>query len=266
MADSTNDSDSDLEYSDCLEAAELGNDLKVDELADVKNDEKSCNKNDSNEKFFDIHSSLGDEKAEADDEDEVDPLKMRQEEDDKLTEEEKEIRRKSAKALKDEGNVLYLAGENSSAIAKYSEGLELCPLCFKEDRAILFANRAAVHIKTDEKEAAIQDCSRAIDLKPDYVKALLRRGQALEDVDKPHEALKDFEKALEVDPGLKEARAACMRLPDKIREKDEKLKEEMLENLKKLGNMVLRPFGLSTNNFNVIQDPSTGGYSVNFQK
>ena len=91
MADSTNDSDSDLEYSDCLEAAELGNDLKVDELADVKNDEKSCNKNDSNEKFFDIHSSLGDEKAEADDEDEVDPLKMRQEEEDKLTEEEKEV-------------------------------------------------------------------------------------------------------------------------------------------------------------------------------
>ncbi len=61
-----------------------------------------------------------------------------------------QIRRKSAKALKDEGNVLYLAGENSSAIAKYSEGLELCPLCFKEDRAILFANRAAVHIKTVE--------------------------------------------------------------------------------------------------------------------
>jgi hypothetical protein len=52
--------------------------------------------------------------------------------------------------LKDEGNVLYLAGENSAAIAKYSEGLELCPLCFKEDRAILFANRAAVHIKTVE--------------------------------------------------------------------------------------------------------------------
>ena len=62
----------------------------------------------------------------------------------------------------------------------------------------------------DRKEAAIEDCARAIELKPDYVKALLRRGQAFEDSDRPHEAFKDFEKALEIDPGLKEAKAACM--------------------------------------------------------
>ena len=59
-------------------------------------------------------------------------------------------RRKEAKALKEDGNRLYLEGSNSEAEAKYSEGLDVCPLCYKEDRAMLYSNRAAVHIKTVE--------------------------------------------------------------------------------------------------------------------
>merc|ERR1719245_1353606 len=86
------------------------------------------------------------------------------------------------------------------------------------------------------------------------------------DTDKPHEAMKDFEKVLEFDPGHKDARMAVMRLPEKIKAKDEKLKEEMMSNLKNLGNMVLKPFGLSTNNFSMVQDPNTGGYNIQFKQ
>lgn len=71
---------------------------------------------------------------------------------------------------------------------------------------------------------------------------------------------------IELDRSVEEAAQALVRLPPKIDERNEKLKTEMLGKLKDLGNMFLRPFGLSTNNFQMKQDPATGSYSVNFDK
>jgi len=193
-------------------------------------------------------------------------LKERIELEEKLSEEERLNRKEEALDFKKIGNDLYLAGENVEAAQNYDQALDICPLCYKEDRAILLSNKAAANLKMGLQEKAIENCSEAIELNPNYVKAILRRAQTYEDTDKPHEAMKDFEKVLELDPANKEARMAVMRLPEKIREKDEKLKEEMMDGLKKLGNMCLKPFGLSTNNFNMVQDPNTGGYNIQFNK
>lgn len=46
----------------------------------------------------------------------------------------------------------------------------------------------------------------------------------------------------------------------------EKDKEEMLKNLKDVGEKCLGWFGMSMDQFNMQQDPKTGGYSVNFQQ
>ncbi|CAB1421735.1 unnamed protein product [Pleuronectes platessa] len=180
-----------------------------------------------------------------------------------LTDEERESRRQQSLILKEKGNIQFKVRDYTAADVTYTEALVLCPVCFPGERSVLFSNRAAARLHLDLKEQAISDCTRAIELNPDYVRALLRRAELYEQTEKLDEALDDYKKVLERDPTQTSARQACMRLPQQIQEKNEKLKEEMLGKLKDVGNMILRPFGLSTNNFQVNQDQS-GSYSINF--
>ncbi|XP_057676314.1 tetratricopeptide repeat protein 1 [Corythoichthys intestinalis] len=186
------------------------------------------------------------------------------EEEDKLTEEEEESRRLHSLTLKEEGNSHFKNGDWSAAEQSYTRALRLCPRRFASERAVLFSNRAAARLRLERKEDGISDCSRALELNPDYVKALLRRAELYEQTEQLEKALEDYQKVLERDPRHAAARRACARLPQQIHEKNEKLKEEMLGKLKELGNMVLRPFGLSTGNFRVDRDADTGSYSINF--
>ncbi|XP_005376309.1 PREDICTED: tetratricopeptide repeat protein 1 [Chinchilla lanigera] len=181
-----------------------------------------------------------------------------------MPDEEKQKRREESTKLKEEGNEQFKKGDYVDAESSYTHALQMCPACFQKDRSILFSNRAAARMKQDKKEMAISDCSKAIQLNPSYIRALLRRAELYEKMDKLDEALEDYTAVLEKDPSVHQAREACMRLPKQIEERNERLKEEMLGKLKDLGNLVLRPFGLSTENFQIKQDSSTGSYSINF--
>ncbi|NXP03393.1 TTC1 protein, partial [Thinocorus orbignyianus] len=181
-----------------------------------------------------------------------------------MPEEEKQKRRKESTMLKEKGNEQFKKGDYGEAEDSYTKALQICPACFQKDRAVLFSNRAAAKMKQDKTEAALGDCSKAVELDPNYIRALLRRAELYEKTEKLDEALEDYKAILEKDPSVPQAREACMRLPRQIEERNEKLKKEMLGKLKDLGNLVLRPFGLSTENFQIKQDSSTGSYSINF--
>ena len=183
-----------------------------------------------------------------------------------LTEEELDRRKHESNDLKTKGNDLFKQKLYDESIDCYTEALSICPKQLVCERSVLHSNRSAALIHCNRLDEALEDSNAAIDLNPDYVKAILRRAQMYRQInDKLDDSLKDYQRVLELDPNCTEAVVACDQLKTEIIERNERLKTEMMSKLKDLGNLVLRPFGLSTDNFKLSQNADNGGYSVNFQ-
>lgn len=130
--------------------------------------------------------------------------------------------------------------------------------------SIYHSNRAAALFYLKRYEECIQDCSISMLLNPSYIKPVIRRMSAYESTDKIEEALNDAKHALTIDSGNKVVKNHVNRLQKLEDERMEKLKEETIGKLKDLGNSFLGNFGLSLDNFQTVQDPNTGGYSISF--
>eukprot|EP00741_Cyanophora_paradoxa_P002370 tig00000601_g2296.t1 len=136
----------------------------------------------------------------------------------------------------------------------------------QEELAAFFANRAAAYLKMAKNDAVVRDCNAALALHPKYVKALVRRSQAYEALEKYEQAANDLKAAVEVERDIPGAYADIKRLEAKENERREKEKEEMMGKLKELGNMFLGKFGLSTDNFKFVKDPNSGSYNISFSQ
>jgi DnaJ family protein C protein 7 len=108
---------------------------------------------------------------------------------------------KRAKALrqkKEEGNEVFKSGRLSEAYNLYSEALKIDPNN-KSTNAKLFFNRATVCSKLGRLNEAVADCSSALNLDENYLKALLRRAKCYMELGDFDEAVRDYEKALKMD-------------------------------------------------------------------
>lgn len=174
-----------------------------------------------------------------------------------------------ANEAKLEGNRLFGNGQYEEALLQYDVALQVSPPDVPssiELRSICHSNRGVCFLKLGKFEDTIKECSKALELNPSYMKALVRRGEAHEKLEHFEEAIADMKKILELDPSNDQAKRTIRRLEPLAAAKREKMKEEMIGKLKDMGNSLLGRFGMSVDNFKAVQDPNTGSYSISFQR
>lgn len=122
------------------------------------------------------------------------------------------------------------------------------------------------------KKLEISD-QRKDDIQRIRAKALMRRAKARSEKGGwgDLQSAEDDYKVLSQMPALppqdrKIVQKALAELPPRINIAKETEMGDMMGKLKELGNGILKPFGLSTDNFNMVKDENTGGYSMNFNQ
>ncbi|KAI1151661.1 hypothetical protein F4825DRAFT_462427 [Nemania diffusa] len=125
----------------------------------------------------------------------------------------------------------------------------------------------------NETEAQQVARKRQDDILRIRAKALMRRARArselggwsnLSGAEEDYKVLSTMTNLTSADEKI--VRTQLRTLPPRVKAAQEKEMSEMWGKLKDLGNGILKPFGLSTNNFQMVKDEKTGGYSMNFNQ
>ncbi|KAL8408384.1 hypothetical protein RB594_006989 [Gaeumannomyces avenae] len=143
-----------------------------------------------------------------------------------------------------------------------------------EEEIVSSGAAAAAPAPAVKEETAAQAARRlrVADVARIRAKALMRRARARSE-EGGWSSLAGAEEDYKVLSGManlgpadrKVVQAQLRALPPRTKAAQEKETAEMWGKLKQLGNGILSPFGLSTDNFKMVQDEKTGGYSMNFQ-
>lgn len=157
--------------------------------------------------------------------------------------------------------------------SNYIQALNVYSLCLKDARkakitdqtSILYCNRGICFNKLNDKEKALKNFTKAIEVNKNYSKAIANRFLLYYNKGDYLEALDDYNKLKEIDKVLWQSYAQMESdLQYKAETKKKQMTDEMLGKLKDLGNSLLGNFGISLDNFKMTPN-GQGGYSVQYQ-
>ena len=145
-----------------------------------------------------------------------------------------DIKRKAetVKKKKEAGITAAKAGKLDKAYELYSEAIQADP---QNRNAKLFFKRAMLGSKLKKEVEYLADCDMAIEIEPNYTKALVMRAKGSMKIEKYQVAVKDFENVLKDDDTNKEYKALLAEAKEKA-EKQQKKNKEKAEKKKDEGN------------------------------
>lgn len=128
------------------------------------------------------------------------------------------VHTEEAEIYKSKGNEAFKSEKYEEALSFYTKAVNLAETDSR-DLATYLKNRAAAYLKIKEYEKAIKDCDEALKIIPEDPKALFRRSQALENLEKFEEAYRDAKTIFTVDPNNKAVQPVLSRLHAIVQER-----------------------------------------------
>uniref|UniRef100_A0A7S2RU75 Protein unc-45 homolog B n=1 Tax=Mucochytrium quahogii TaxID=96639 RepID=A0A7S2RU75_9STRA len=103
---------------------------------------------------------------------------------------------------KERGNDAFKSGRINDALMCYTDGLGKIKSASEETKdiqVVLYQNRAACKLKEEDYQGAIEDCTKALQIDGNSVKALFRRAQAYTALKQVENAFKDLTLLMQLD-------------------------------------------------------------------
>ncbi|KAF6149102.1 hypothetical protein GIB67_038885 [Kingdonia uniflora] len=121
-------------------------------------------------------------------------------------------RTRGAAAARSNGNELFKTSKFLEACTAYGDGLKHDPL-----NSVLLCNRAACQSKLGQFERALEDCTKALNVRPSYTKARLRKADCNLKLERWEASLQDYELLVKEMPEDEEVARALSEVKSQVK-------------------------------------------------